>query len=445
MSNLLSPLDQMMFLGERALGSMRLLQAVWVYDRAVDIDGLRRFHHHLQRGRLHRRIECSSLPFGHHRWVSPSDGSDLEIVAVPRPREDFDAWLNAQADTPLDAEHGPEWHLAVLPFTDGGAGVSLLVSHLVIDGVGLCEALADAASGHCDQTKWPAAGSRSRWRALREDARRSARDIPDIGRGSVAAARLARRKRPRAVSATAPLSLAAGGDKPVRPSRATIFVDTAEWDTRAHSLGGTSNTLFQGLAARLAKQIGRVTADGLATLQIPVNERTADDTRAHAITQVNITVDPVAATRDLGEIRTATKQALLRNHDAHTGLRALESVVPLAPRWLARQMLWVVFGDATGVGTSNLGVVNPAAYCADGTAADHFAMRNLAQGVTTAMDRVGGLLSVFSGIVKQQVFVSVLAYQPGRPNSDDDLRRDLLSALRDFSLTASRGWDSLSQ
>ena len=31
---------------------------------------------------------------------------------------------------PLDAEHGPEWHLAVLPFTDGGAGVSLVISHM---------------------------------------------------------------------------------------------------------------------------------------------------------------------------------------------------------------------------------------------------------------------------------------------------------------------------
>ena len=86
------------------------------------------------------------MPFGRHRWVSPSDPSDLEIVATPRPREEFDAWLNEQAAIPLDAEHGPGWHLAVLPFTDGGAGVSLVVSHCLADGLGGCLAVAEAAS-----------------------------------------------------------------------------------------------------------------------------------------------------------------------------------------------------------------------------------------------------------------------------------------------------------
>jgi hypothetical protein len=55
------------------------------------------------------------------------------------------------------------------------------------------------------------------------------------------------------------------------------------------------------------------------------------------------------------------------------------------------------------------------------------------------MHRVGGVLALLSGRVHRQVFVSVLAYQPGRGNSNDDLRQDLLSALSDFSLTAT-GW-----
>ncbi len=156
MSNVLDLVDQAAFVGERATGTTNLLQCVWVYNRAIDIDGVRRFHHHLQQGRLSRRIERSPLPFGRHRWVSPSDQSELEVVATPRPREEFDAWLSEQADTPLDAEHGPGWHLAVLPFTDGGTGVSFVTSHCLIDGVGLCEALAAAASGHHDPINWPA-------------------------------------------------------------------------------------------------------------------------------------------------------------------------------------------------------------------------------------------------------------------------------------------------
>ena len=173
MNNVLDLFDQTVFVGERATGATNLLQVVWVYNRAIDIDGLRRFHDQLQRGRLSRRIERSPLPFGRHRWVSPSGQSELEIAAAPRPREEFDAWLTGRANTLLDAEHGPGWHLAVLPFTDGGAGVSLEISHCLTDGVGLCEALADAASGRHDPITWPAAGSRRRWQALREDALRT--------------------------------------------------------------------------------------------------------------------------------------------------------------------------------------------------------------------------------------------------------------------------------
>ena len=156
MSNVLDLVDQTIFRVERAAGVTNLIQCVWVYNRTVDIDGLRQFHHHLQHGPLSRRIERSPLPFGRHRWVSPSGQPELEIVATPRPREEFDAWLNEQANTPLDAEHGPGWHLAMLPFTDGGAGVSLVASHCLTDGVGLCEALADAAGGYDSAISWPA-------------------------------------------------------------------------------------------------------------------------------------------------------------------------------------------------------------------------------------------------------------------------------------------------
>jgi hypothetical protein len=126
MSNVLDLVDETIFRVERAAGVTNLIQCVWVYNRAIDFDGLRRFHHHLHHGRLSRRIERSPLPFGRLRWVSLSGQPELEIVATPRPREEFGAWLKEKANTPLDPEHGPGWHLAMLPFTDGGAGVSLV-------------------------------------------------------------------------------------------------------------------------------------------------------------------------------------------------------------------------------------------------------------------------------------------------------------------------------
>jgi hypothetical protein len=104
-------------------------------------------------------------------------------------------------------------------------------------------------------------------------------------------------------------------------------------------------------------------------------------------------------------------------------------------------MAGVALGGATTSGSSNLGALNPAANRPDGTDADHFAMRTLYPGVTQAtMHHTGGLLGLLSGTVHGEVFVSVFAYQPGRSNSNDDLRRDLSSALSEFSLTATTGW-----
>jgi hypothetical protein len=445
MSNVIDLVDQSAFLGERATAATNLLQCVWVYNRAIDIDGLRQFHQHLQRGRLARRVERSPLPFGRHRWVSPSGQSDLEIVATPRPREEFDAWLSEQANTPLDAECGPGWHLAVLPFTDGGAGVSLVISHTLIDGVGLCQAVADAASGRHDPISWPATGSRRRWKALREDARQTARDIPAMGRAVVAVGRFARRNRggdgSRTQLPSAPRSPFVGPDKRVALPKATIFVDVDEWDARAHSLGGTSNALLAGLAARLAQRVGRVAGDGFATLAIPVDKRADGDTRANAITSVDIVVDPAAATTDLREIRAAIKHALIRNQEVPDERLALLPLAPLLPQWLIRRMVSVALGGATTSGSSNLGAVNPAANRPDGTDADYFAMKSLVAGATEAtIHQTGGLLGLLSGRVHGQVFVSVAAYQPGRPNSNDDLQQHVSNVLSEFSLTATIGW-----
>ena len=384
MNNVLDLIDQSAFLAERATGVTNVIQCVWVYDRAIDIDGLRQFHHHLRRGRLSRRIERSHLPFGRHRWVSPSGQSDLEIVATPRPREEFDAWLSEQANTPLDSEHGPGWHLAVLPFTDGGAGLSFVISHSLIDGVGLCEALADAASGGHDPISWPAARSRRRWQALREDARQTARDLPAVGRAVVAAARFARRNRGADGSGTqlpsAPRSPFVEPHQHVALATAMIFVDADEWDARARSLGGTSNALLTGLAARLAQRRGRVAADGLATLEIPVNQRTAGDTRANAMTSVGITVDPEPAATDLREIRAAIKQALIRSQEAPDERLAMLPLAPLLPQRLVRPMVSVAMGGATTTGSSHLGAINPAVNRPDGTDADYFAGNSFSWG-----------------------------------------------------------------
>lgn len=447
MDNVLDLVDQTFFrLGEAA----GVGQNVWVYNRAIDIDGLRRFHQHLRQGRLARRIERSPLRFGRHRWVAPRDRDELEIAA-PRPREEFDAWLREQASIPLDAEHGPGWHLAVLPFTDGGAGVSFVVTHCLTDGIGGCLALVEAACGYDHPNNLPAAGSRQRGRAVREDARQTAHDIPAIRRAltaAVAAARSARRDRRGAGPAVSkPPAPIAGADEIITLPTAAFFLDADEWDARAQALGGTGNTLLAGVAARLAQRVGRVGADGSVALALPVSERTADDSRANAVTMVDITVDPAPASTDLREIRATTKQALIRHREVPDERRTLLPLVPLLPERLIKRMVGVATGGATNVVVaSNIGAAPEAANRPDGTDADYVALLSRYPGLTRAMlNQLGGIMVVHSASVHRQVFISVLAYQPGQLTSNEDLRQHVSSALNDFSLTATTGWNAVSQ
>ena len=439
MSNVLDLVDQSFFRLEDASG---VGQCVWVYNRPVDIDGLRRFHGHLERGRLARRIERSPLPFGRHRWVAPSDRSELEIVATPRPREELDAWLIEQAATPLNAEHGPGWHLATMPFTDGGAAVSLVLTHCLTDGIGGCVAIVEAACGYDNAIEWPAAGSRRKWQAIRQDARQTMRDLPAIGRAAAAAARFARRNRGSG-PATVPPAPPAGADELVTLPTATVFLNADEWDTRADSLGGTTNTLAAAVAARIAERLGRVAADGSVNVAMPVNERTADDTRANAVAMVDIRIDPAPAATDLRDIRSATKQALIRHRNEADERKELLPLVPLLPQRVTKRMASVATGGTTNVVvSSNLGEAPSAVNQPDGTDADYVALLSRYPTVTKAMvDQLGGVLVVHSARTDNKAFVSVLGYQPGQANTNDALRRELIGALSDFSLAPVRGWE----
>ena len=440
MDNVLDLVDDTFFRVERAAGVTNVIQCMWVYDRTPDVEGLRRFHRHLQRGRLSRRIERSPLPFGRHRWVSPNGQPELEIIENPRPRVEFDAWCNEQSNIRLDAERGPGWHLAVLPFTDGGAGVSLIASHCLTDAVGLSRALADAAGGNDNAVDWPVAGSRGRWQALREDARQTVHDIPAIRRAVSNAVRFLRGNSGAAEPVSVPTVAV---DQTVALPTATCFVDAAAWDARAASLGGTGNGLFVALAARLAQRVDRVAADGSVAVTMAINERTEDDTRANAIKNVDFTVDPEPVTVDLRGIRAATKQALIRSQQEPDARWTLLPLAPLVPERLGKRFVGAATNSAATVGSSNIGAVDPATNRPDGTDADHFAIRSLSARMTTGtLHQLGGLLSLLSGRVNGRVFVSVVAYDPTGTNSDGALQQHVSSILDEFSLASTMGWPS---
>ena len=396
-----------------------MCQSTWIYDRAIDTDGLHRFHQSLGCGLLGRRIERSPLPFGRHRWVTCGDPPDIEFATSVRSRAEIDAWIDERAAVPVDPEFGPSWHLGVLSLADGGTAVSLVASHCVVDGLGLTIAIAEAVKGAARQFGYPPPGSRTRVRALLVDAGEVIRGLPEIVRALIATLFLLLRllfepSRP----STSPPSAATEPDDEqqiVLPA-VTIYVDMAAWDARARSLTGTSNSLFVAFGARLADRMGRVhPGDGTVTITLPVSERTPDDTRANALTSINLRVDPGQVTTDLQAIRDQVKRGLCALRETPNELMAPLPLIPMVPKWLARNMEGLAMGSTDlPVGCSNLGPLEPAISRPDGTDADFVSLRLADQGVTTqSIERVYGQLFLGSGRINERVFITVVAYERG--------------------------------
>lgn len=434
-------MDQASFLGLRALGYGALAQATWIYNRPVDIDGLRRFHYNLGHGLLGRRVERSPLAFARDRWVSSRGPEDIDIAETPRRRADLSAWLYERARLPIDPEFGPSWHLGVLPLEDGGTAVSLVASHTVSDGQALAQAIVDASSGRTRYLGYLRPGSRTRRRALLEDGRQTIASVPELARALAATVRFARESRQEVAASIAsapPSPRVAGDDQPVVVPSLTAHLDLVEWDARAKSLGGNGNTLLAGFACRLGVRMRRVCDDGAVTLSFPISGRTENDTRGNALMLPTVSVDPTHLSSDLGEIRVKVKQALADLAETSDKLLAPLPLASMTPKWVARRAAGVGLG-ATGlpVGCSNLGDLEPVLNRPDGTDADYFSGRLIEPGISKrTLERIGGQLYVFSTRVCGKISISVNAYLAGQTNSQDALREDTVATLAEFDLTA---------
>jgi hypothetical protein len=441
--NRLAHMDQASFLGLRTLGYGTLAQVTWIYNRPVDIDGLRRFHRNLGYGLLGRQIERSPLPFARDRWVlwhGPEHQNDLEIAGTPRPRADLNAWAYERARLPIDPELGPSWHLGVLPLEDNGTAVSLVASHTVVDGLALCQMIADAAKGRRRNLGYPLPGSRTRGRAVLEDARQTLASAPEVARALATLVRLARRGRDElasSIAAAPPAPKGARSDQGVVVPALSAYLDQEHWDARAKSLGGSSNSLFSGFAARLGARMGRLLDDAV-TLAFPVGERTEGDTRGNALTFAAITVDPTHVASDLREIRVRLRQALSELGKNSNEMLATLPLTPMTPKWVARRLVGAGLGtSALPIGCSNLGVLDPAVIRPDGTDADYTSGRLIEPGITKGtLESIGGQLFVTSGRTPGKVFITVVAYRPGHGNSSDELRDLVSRTFAEFNLTA---------
>ena len=439
--NTLAFMDQASYLWVRASGHVHGIQCTWVYQRDIDVDGLRRVHDNLGYGLLGRRVEPSPLPFGRHRWVASHELPGIDMAGPARPRTSLNDWLDERAQMPVDPEFGPCWHLGVLPVEDYGTAVTLVASHTVVDGLGTCLAIAEAVKGVRHEFGYPPPRSRPRRRALAEDARQAARGLPDMGRAVGAMVKLGIRDMP---SIGRPSARPAGPavddqiDRPVVVPTAAVYIDVAEWDSRAEVLNGTSNALVAGFAAKLAQKLGRLRAgDGLVTLSYPVNDRSENDLRANAIKGIDFAVDPALATTDLREIRGAIKQALVSGLGKFKEQERVFPLTPLVPKVVVRKLpLGALNAADAPVGCANLGDIDPAVARVDGTEADYVLLRMVEQNLTTkSPELAGGELNVSSGRICGKLFLGFRAYQPGWDNTAEALRELIAATLDDFDLT----------
>jgi mycoketide-CoA synthase len=439
--NRLAYLDQAAFLALRAVHGA-LIQVTWIYDRAVDVEGLKRFHRNLGRGLLGRRIERSALPFARDRWVLSPPPQEIDFAATPRPRAEVNAWADERARLPIDPEWGPAWHLGVLPIEDGGTAVTLVASHTIVDAIAFGQAIEDAAEGRTRDLGYPPAGSRPLARALREDFRQTVKDLPDIGHALAAVARRARRDRKElnsSIKAAPPSPRTAGDDQPVEVPALIAYIDLAEWDARAKSLGASSNSLVAGIACRLAVRMGRVQDDGTVTLRFLVTLRTEGDTRGNALTSVDVPVDPTHAATDLAEMQAKITQTILAAmEDPDNEWLAPLPLAAMTPVWAARRIAGMAAGGSTlPVTCSNVGDLSPAANRPDGTDADYAYMRNLEPDMKKGtLEAMGGQLFLGSGRGHGKMFIRISAYLLGRSNNKDELRESVSSTFAEFGLNA---------
>lgn len=414
----------------------------WLYRRSVDMDELKHFHHNLSYGLLGRRIERSPLPFGRHRWVADDQPSEIDVAKTARPRSELGAWFDECTQVPVDPEQGPGWRLSILPLTDGSTAISLVLSHYVIDGIGGALAVTEAILGVPRELGYPPPRSRSWLRALMQDAGASARDAGAVAKAFAVGVKGVRSRVDDAAraKATRPTATDHNADDPVTMPSVWIRINLDEWNARAAALGGTASTLAAAFTARLDQHMGREHGDsGDVPVLLVVNDRTADDVRAIAVSFVRAHIEPTAVTNDLRGARAAIKKAVNAHRDTPDESAQLAALTPFTPKAAWRLMVESALSDPEHPAVcSNLGDTGPAAIRPDGSLCDDVFARGASQHLTNRwLNRMGSQLHLFYGtsVEINRVGIYVSGYQPGSVTTRGALRELVVRTLAEFDLS----------
>lgn len=423
-----------------ATGRSQLVQCVWLYERPVDVAAVKRAIARLSDYAFNRHIEPSPLPFGRPRWVRPV-GDRVELVEVdePLPRAALLAWANRQARLPLDPLQGPAWRMALQHFDDSTTALSVVVSHLLLDGRGGLAVLEAAARGLDVPSPYRRQRSRRRFAAMVEDMAQAIADAPRTLR----AFWLLARAKQGGVAPEAKEAVVAGASEVVELPALSLMIDAAAWDACARRLGGRDSSLFPAVVAVLASRLGRVRpSDGTVSLLVPIDRRQGlEDRRALAFAFHSVTLPPAGLAHSLSPVRRLF-QALLRRMRENQ----LDELAPLLPvlAWMPRRLVLKLvdrlftYSEDRPVSCSNLGPLPVELGMIDGQPCDGFLARGVDVNVTRRdLARSHGHLVVVGSRYGNMQCLSIEACQlEPEQTSLEMLRHAAEETLADFGLTA---------
>lgn len=439
-------LDQLAYELFRVTGRSQLIQCLWHYDRDVNLAALARTIERLAALRFNRLIEPSPLPLGRPGWVKPA-GAPVPLQHGPDvlPRSQLMSWANRQARMPIDPIAGPAWRMAVQRIDDGSTAVSIVGSHLVIDGMGALLAIEAAANGADVPNPYLRQGERGRLIAHLSDARQILADAP---RTAAALARIARASwsRPPAPVRSpdvTPADAYPDRTETVELPAVAVSIDASIWDACARRLGSRANTLVPAFVATLASNLGRSRpSDGAVSLLVPISRRRGlDDDRALAIEFRTMTVAPAGLATNLRPLD-APMKAMLRGA-AENQTDALASLLP-AVAWMPHTIATVLvnrlftYADELPVSYSNLGTLPDGLARIDGAPCTRVLTRAVDVNVTRRdLERSHGHLVVVASRYNSTVSLCIEACQlEPTPTTTDELRLITLRTLADFGFDA---------
>ncbi|TQF38716.1 hypothetical protein UNPF46_15300 [Bradyrhizobium sp. UNPF46] len=438
-------LDQLAYELFRVTGRNQLMQCLWLYDRDVNLDALVQTYERLTALSFNRLIEPSPLPWGRPRWVKPLAGSiPFEHSSDLLPRSQLLHWANQHARARVDPVLGPPGRMAIQPFDDGSTAVSIVGSHLVLDGMGALRVIAAAVNGTGVPNRYLPQGARGRLSGCVSDAWQILADAP---RTVAALARIGLASWSRPVTSGESLAGTAaealhGQSVIVELPTVAVTAESRVWFACEQRLGGGMNTLLPGFVASLASHLGRRrSSDGAVSLLIPRSRRRGlADERALAIEFHMMNVAPEGLTADLEPVNAA--RALLRGaRKKQTDvLTSLLPAVAWMPRTAARTLVNRLFdyADELPVSCSDLGMLPEGLARIDGAPCRHVLTRAVDVNVTRQdLERSHGHLVVVASHYNKTISLCIEACQlRPAPTTADELRLLVSRTLADFGLEA---------